>query len=293
MRTIIFFFIVGLGAVGNILGQDLSRYQYVQVPQEFDFLKYQNQYELNALTAFLFEKYGFEALYEEKIPGNVSPCDVLKANVHDKSGLFRSKLYITLEDCKSEIVFTSEIGVSREKDYQRSYHEALREAFTSFEELRKNPDVIIDPVPGGVVSAEKAEPAEVVIDPVPSPEDAQSKNPEVIVDPVITSEEIENAAEEEFSVKSGIDESEDIPKFMNGSMTYSLQRTPSGFDLYREGEEEKFGTLLKSGGGENFLYSSKTISGTAFFDTHGNLMVEYLDPNTQQLVSVKYERKDQ
>ena len=50
---------------------------------------------------------------------------------------------------------------------------------------------------------------------------------------------------------------------------------------------------MKSGGGENYLYSSKNVSGNAFFDRQGNLIVEYLDPNSQQLVSIHYKLKAQ
>lgn len=291
MKNFLFFFIVVFGISGNVHGQDLDQYHYVQVPQEFEFLSHENQYNLNALTAFLFEKYGFEVLYQDDVPANVDLCDVLKANVHDDSGFFRSKLYVTLENCRNKVVFTSEKGVSREKDFQRSYHEALRKAFTSFEELRNNPEVIIDPVPESEIAKKNNVPAEVIIDPVPTPAGVGTKNPEIIVDPVVTSEEIEEATEENYSTTPEV--GEDLPQFLNGAVTYTLKRTPSGFELYREGEGEKFGTLFKSGQGENYLYSSKGLSGNAFFDTRGNLVVEYLDPNTQQLVSVIYQRRDQ
>ena len=133
MRTIFFFFVFLIGITSNTFGQDVNKYKYVLVPQEFEFLKHPNQYQVNALTAFLLEKYGFDALYEEKIPANMGLCDVLKVNVHNESSLFRSRLYVTLENCNDEVVFTSKTGSSREKNYKKSYHEALREAFTSFE----------------------------------------------------------------------------------------------------------------------------------------------------------------
>ncbi|MCY2688322.1 hypothetical protein [Salinimicrobium sp. TH3] len=289
MKNIVFFFTFMCGVTGNIFGQDLSQYQYVKVPKQFEFLKHQNQYELNALTAFLLEKYGYDALYEEAVPAGVDPCNVLEANVYKKSGLFRSRLYLTLEDCKDEVVFTSKTGVSREKNFKKSYHEALRDAFTSFQELRKDPEVIIDPIPAAEMAEKNTAPAEVIIDPVPAPEKVQEEPSEVIVDPIVTSEEMEKAEEQ----NSGLDFYEGHLQFVNGAVTYFLKETPVGFELYREGEKEKFGTLLKSGGGDNFLYSSKNLSGNAFFDAQGNLVVEYLDPNTRQLVSVIYKRKDQ
>jgi hypothetical protein len=79
---------------------------------------------------------------------------------------------------------------------------------------------------------------------------------------------------------------------VNGNVTYNLRSTPEGFEMFRGGDAETFATLIKSGGGENYLYSSKNVSGNAFFDTQGNLIVEYLDPNTQQLVNVIYKPKN-
>jgi hypothetical protein len=46
-----------------------------------------------------------------------------------------TKLSVVLKDCKNTILFTSVEGKSREKEYQTSYNQALREAFNSFETL--------------------------------------------------------------------------------------------------------------------------------------------------------------
>lgn len=291
MRTFFFFFVFLIGLTGNIFGQDANKYHYVLVPQEFEFLKHPNQYQLNALTAFLLEKYGFEALYGEKTPANVGLCDVLKANVHNDSGIFRSKLYVTLENCQGEVLFTSKTGTSREKNFKKSYHEALREAFTSFEGLKEGTELIKNQAAVAENSSEN-DPAEVVIDPVPAARDLKEKPSEVIVDPVVTSEEMEEAAKASPAVPEAVQKNKNL-QFVNGAITYKLVKTPTGYELFREGEPGKFGTLLKSGGGDNYLYSSKNISGNAFFDTRGNLVVEYLDPNSQQLISVKYTAKAQ
>lgn len=270
MRAFFFFFIISLVGAGELFSQDLEKFQYVRVPEKFEFLKHENQFEVNALTAFLFEKYGFEVFYKEGVPPGINSCDVLQADVHSKSGLFRSRLYVTLEDCNNQVVFTTKTGVSREKDFKRSYHEALREAFTSFEELLKNPEVI-DPVPQDQVVKKEPTPAEKMIDPTPPAEPA-----EVVIDPVVTAVERKNVSNDE------------VAEFINGAVNYKLKRTPEGFAMFREGQIDEFASLIKSGGGDNYLYSSKNITGNAFFDTRGNLVVEYLDPNTQQLVNVIY-----
>jgi hypothetical protein len=49
--------------------------------------------------------------------------------------MFVSKLTIVLKDCKNTILFKSEIGKSKEKEYAVAYNEALRDAFLSIDKL--------------------------------------------------------------------------------------------------------------------------------------------------------------
>lgn len=238
-----------------MVGQELDQFQYVRVPENFDFLNEENQYQLNALTAFLFDKFGFTVLYKEEAPEGAGNCDILRANVHNESGLFRTKLYVTLTNCKNEVLFTSKAGVSKEKVYKKSYQEALRDAFQSVEELNHT----FSPGPG-----------------------------EVIVDPVVSSEEIMEAeAEASKSEKAFSKEM----KFVNDGMVYTLTETVAGFDLFRKEESEKFANLVRSGRGENYLYASKKIRGAAYFDSDKNLVVEYLDSDNSQLLTIIYKKK--
>lgn len=272
MRAFFFFLIISIVGAGELFCQNLESYKYVRVPEKFEFLKHENQFEVNALTAFLFEKYGFEVIYKEKIPPGVDACDVLEADVHSKGGLLKSQLYVTLENCNKQVVFTTKNGVSREKDYRRSYHEALREAFTSFDELQNKSEVIIDPVPQDEIVKKESIPTEEQTEPT----SASNQPAQVIINPIVTAEEMENV------------QNDDVIVLINGAVTYHLKSTPEGFAMFKKGQTDKFASLIKSGGGDNYLYSSKNVSGNAFFDTQGNLIVEYLDPNTQQLVNVIY-----
>ena len=56
-------------------------------------------------------------------------CLLLNANVVKLQGLLTTKLQLVLTNCKNTLVYSSEIGKSKLKDYQKSYHEALRDAF--------------------------------------------------------------------------------------------------------------------------------------------------------------------
>ncbi|MDX1762446.1 MAG: hypothetical protein R3218_09855, partial [Christiangramia sp.] len=68
MRGFYFLFIICIAGTGELFSQDLEKFQYVRVPEKFEFLKHENQFEVNALAAFLLEKYGFEVIYKEEVP---------------------------------------------------------------------------------------------------------------------------------------------------------------------------------------------------------------------------------
>jgi len=117
---------------------NLNQYKYVLVPEKYDFLKVANQYQINALTKFLFEKYGFLTLMEgENYPDDLlkDRCLALNSNILNSSSLFKTKLSVVLKDCNSQLVYTSSLGETREKDFAKAYHIALRNAFKPFETM--------------------------------------------------------------------------------------------------------------------------------------------------------------
>jgi len=258
-----------LGSLGSVSAQSLNDYKYVQVPVKYEFLSEVNEYQLNALTAFLFKKNGFKVLYEEEVPDKVDFCNVLIAKVEDDSGLFTTKLQVKLENCKGETVFASEFGESREKDYKKAYHEALRDAFTYLEKEQYSYSGV-----EGVTEKVAVEDVKVVVS------------------------SVEPAAEKLIAEKAlpkvvAVQELDGISKFRNGTIEYTLKRTPAGYVLYKGTEEsQEFASLLKSGGGTNYIYSSNLIKGNAYFDPTGNLVVEYIDAATGQLVSIQYKLQD-
>lgn len=122
----------------TIFGQSLDPYKYVIVPKTYDFLKSEDQYQLNSLTKFLYEKEGFVALFDLNLkPDDLlkNPCLGLLSRVKEDSGLFSTKLTIELLNCKNEVIFTTQQGKSKEKDYKKAYQGALREAFASISAL--------------------------------------------------------------------------------------------------------------------------------------------------------------
>ena len=287
-----------LGAMNTSVAQDLNQYKYVQVPQRFEFFSDDNQFQLNALTAFLFEKYGFKVLYGDQLPEDMAPCELLKADLLKDKGLFNTKLQVTLENCKGETVFTSKMGTSREKDYKAAYHEALRDAFTSVEELEyrysenplkvDSPDAIVfeeeDAVEEAVVEKQSAEKA------VPQVEEAVTTNQAEKAVTQVEERVIENQAEK--AVPQPVEADMETKSFRNGPTIYTLRAVPSGYELFKAGEEGKFASLFKSGSGSNYIYASGTLQGSANFDAEGDLVVEYLDATSGQLVTLTYQLQD-
>lgn len=118
--------------------QSLNDYKYIIVPKKFDFLKEADEYKINSLTKFLFEKYNFEALMEdETLPNDYGKnnCLGLKTDVLKESNMFKTKLRVQLKNCKNEVVYISNQGESRDKNYKVAYNEALRNAFNNFESV--------------------------------------------------------------------------------------------------------------------------------------------------------------
>ncbi|MEL4306532.1 hypothetical protein [Joostella sp. CR20] len=122
-----------LASVTAFAQQSVNNYKYVVVPKKFDFLKQENQYRVNTFTKFLFDKGGYNVVYEDQKPADLqaNPCLGLNAEIVDDSNLFTTKLRVSLENCQGTIVYTSEEGRSKEKDYEDAYQEAIQNAFVS------------------------------------------------------------------------------------------------------------------------------------------------------------------
>ena len=111
--------------------QSLNNYQYVVVPEQFEFQKSQHQYDVNRLTQFLFNKYNFKAVIKgEQFPEGITICDALQASATSR-GLTRTRLTLQLSDCNGKVIFTSPEGESGNKDYKNAYHEAMRKVFAN------------------------------------------------------------------------------------------------------------------------------------------------------------------
>ena len=91
------------------------------------------------MTKFLLAKKGFVVFLstDKNIPEELffNKCLALTATLIDDSNLFTVKNRIELKDCHGSILYTSAMGKSKEKDFKKSYHEAIRNAYSSMDDL--------------------------------------------------------------------------------------------------------------------------------------------------------------
>ena len=118
--------------------ESVNAYKYVIVPTSYNFLNGPDQYQINSLTKFLFEKLGFTTLMaDSEFPEdlNNNRCLGLYADVEKHKAFLNTKLQVHLKDCNNKTVLSSSTGESREKEYDKVYNLALRDAFKSFDAI--------------------------------------------------------------------------------------------------------------------------------------------------------------
>ncbi len=228
---------------------NLSDYSYVVVPEQFDFSKSKDQYQLNSMAKFYFEKSGFNAYLADSAP-NANRCDGLYANVEELKTLFGTKLQVVLKDCNDNEIYRGQEGKSKYKEYDKSYQDALRKAFSSVELLNvKQREVVLL----GTVQ-------------VASSEERQPKS------------QISASSKPKTSMVSG----NLLPdaKFSNYShegKTFLLRKTSEGYSLYEETASAEDGLMLKGkiiimDNVVKFLDTSGKVA-NASFDASGNLSI--------------------
>ncbi|WP_366184932.1 hypothetical protein [Flavobacterium ovatum] len=121
----------------SIIAQSINDYAAVIVPVKFGFQNEENEYRLSTITKYNLEKAGFVGVYSNVNFSNEYPdrCSVLNVDVIKDSGFLTTKLYVEFKDCYGKVIYTSEVGKSKEKDFGTAYKEALNDAFESINKL--------------------------------------------------------------------------------------------------------------------------------------------------------------
>jgi len=274
-----------------IIGQSLNEYKYIIIPSKFDFLKSENQHQLNSLTKFLFEKEGFKTIYDNlERPADLSnnPCLGLTADVFDDSGMFTTKLSIELTNCKNQKILQSEIGKSKEKDYKKGFQEALRNAFKSvtaqnYSYSGKDNSISVN----NAIEDAKNAVTEAAGNAVEATQEVEEKVEEV---------EITETSEDESTDKIGITEIEEtsieMPKetssqidVLEGNILYA-QANPLGYQLVDSTPKVVYVLLKSSQDNIYFLRYKKGI----VYKENNQWIVEYydLDKLVKEVLAIKF-----
>ncbi|MDR9401076.1 MAG: hypothetical protein RI558_06615 [Psychroflexus sp.] len=138
LKTIFFFSLIILSFKAS--AQNVSDYEYIIIPERFDFQEHKHQFQLNSLLRVLFQKEGYNVLMNtESKPKKLAknPCLALNTQVEKLSSMLSSKFQIKLFDCYNKVIFRTKIGESRSKKHKDGYKEGIREAFESIKTLDK------------------------------------------------------------------------------------------------------------------------------------------------------------
>ncbi len=149
-------------AFTGLAQHEINSYRYLIMPEKFAFLKQKDQFHLNTLAKMHFEKLGFIVYFDtETLPDSLvdSNCTKLFADVESAGNFITTKLQISLKDCKNKLVAVSKEGKSKEKDFELSYNQAFRDAFTTFRELgyQYQPQQVVKESPNTIKSDANSE----------------------------------------------------------------------------------------------------------------------------------------
>lgn len=249
------------GIIFGFSQNDISSYKYVIVAKQYEFQKSENSYDINRLSHFLFKKNGFITLFNnDQFPDDLAknPCLALKAVLIKNSSFFKTKIQIHLNDCHKKTIFSSKEGVSREKIFKTSYHEAIRDAFSSIKGLKYS---------------------------------YQENAPKKSITPKIELPKSKN--NDKKIIKNVIPKKIDISTYKQGLKTYELHKNNSGFDLFKKNNADKNMLVLKLLQSKipNVYYAYSindtkiSLENIAYFNENNDLILDELN-NSNKIVKI-------
>ena len=248
--------------------KSLSDYSYVIVSEQFEFQQEKDKYQLNSLTKFLFNKYGFHAYFDREVPLNVFRCDGLWAEAEGTPGFIITKVQLVLRDCTGEEVFRTNYGKSKVKDYKKAYYESVRNAFNDIIKLNVNQKEI------EVVDIEITSESQNLTD--------NTKNLSVVETSVVATNSIKKKPlkKVEPTIEKTINLNLPLNKYTNYNYmgtVFLLRKTAIGYSLYQELIDTDddlllIGKITLKGSDINFKNEKDKIL-EVFFDESNNLII--------------------
>jgi hypothetical protein len=119
-------------------GQSVNDFQGVVIPLKYGVQKFDNQYRLQTISKIELQKAGFVAFYanESMLANYPNRCNLLYIEIKEENTFIFTKLAILLKDCNSTIIFTSQLGKSKDKQFDVAYAAALQQAFLDIQSLK-------------------------------------------------------------------------------------------------------------------------------------------------------------
>lgn len=110
-------------------------FKYVVVPAQFEAFKQANMHKTSTLVKYHLDQRGYPAVYDLGRPDDLkkAPCTAVYTQFVDDSNLFATRVRLRFVDCDGKIVFETQEGYSKEKEYKEAYKEVIEEAFASFD----------------------------------------------------------------------------------------------------------------------------------------------------------------
>jgi len=244
---------ISLFLATNAISQNtnLSDYSFVVIPEQFDFLKGRDQFQVNSMAKFYFEKSGFNAYLADSAP-NANRCDGLYANVEELKSILGTKLQVVLKDCHDNEIYRSQEGKSKYKEYDKTYQDALRKAFSSIEALRVNQkDVVLLSYSDSSTTA--------------SNEKMQNSEKVAQINPKVSGSSGNLLPDAKFS------------NYSNNGKTFLLRKTTEGYSLYEESASAEDGLLLKG----KIIVMDKVVK---YMDSSGNVSDAAFDPSGNLII---------
>ncbi|MFY7810968.1 MAG: hypothetical protein ACOVQ2_04475 [Flavobacterium sp.] len=131
MKKIILLFILTISL--NTFAQ--NKYKYAIIPLKYSIFKIENQYNINTNSKKMMESYGLETYFENQFPDHYNTCEAIKLDLEENNSMFTTKIKIVFKDCKNQIIYKSDEGISKEKEFKIAYNEALRNASRTIEKF--------------------------------------------------------------------------------------------------------------------------------------------------------------
>lgn len=262
MLRILFLGFVLIFTLNGNAQKNINDYKYIIVPENYSFLKGNDKYQLNSLTKFLFNKHGFKTFFQsDDLPDELkrNNCSSLRADVKKIKSLFITKLTIELVDCSGKVVILSKEGTSREKDFEKAYHLALRDAFKDVEALNYSYSGYEEEIASQNTLAKS--------------EAVKKEDPKV----------------EEVIASAPVSKGEITYLFNDISFVFKKQEY--GYELFQKGEEVASGKLFKSTNGKTYIVKAGDLSGNGYFDAYGNFILERINPVTNKLIADTFARQ--